>query len=165
MLSLSLQFCTIKDGQNINRLLSGNPQKKMLGFCTEKPGPKAGSIIRTVRNSSSLFCKFILFLKIIKFFHIQVNDLSLLDPKHKLLTQFGVSLPSREMHKLPNTRILAPPELCYGGSNNGQGSGRGRLTPSDGVWDMWGSNLLFYEAKNVTSWAIVGVGLRNGLNP
>lgn len=93
-----------------------------------------------------------------------MNDLNLLDPKHELLTQFGVSLPSHEMHKLPNTRILAPPELCYGISSSAQETGRGIVTPSNGAWDMWNSNLQFYLPKDISSWAIVGVGLRNGLN-
>ncbi len=95
-------------------------------------------------------------------FSTQVMELKL--PTHSLLAEFGVSMPLKTMHQLPNTRVLPAPELCYGGSNDNQNAGKkGRVIPSDGVWDMWGSNVKFYVPKDVISWAVVGVGLRNPL--
>jgi hypothetical protein len=94
----------------------------------------------------------------------KVGDLKLLRNEHKLLNEFGVSLPSNEMHKLPNTRILPPPNLCYGADNTGGNVGRGIVTPSDGVWDMWGSSVQFYNPVSVENWCVVGVGLQYPLD-
>lgn len=51
------------------------------------------------------------------------------------------------MHKLPNTRVLAAPELCYGADNNRRENGNGRLKPTDGVWDMWLVNSVYYKGS------------------
>lgn len=90
-------------------MLQGNPQRKMLDFCKEDPDVKAKRISDTVE---------VLQLK-----------------NNKLMKDFGISIPvNGQMHRLPDTRILNAPELCYGAdANTGQ---MAVIKPSEGTWDI-----------------------------
>jgi len=63
-----------------------------------------------------------------------------------LLKMFGVTFPhpnKLEMNQMTATRVLQAPDLQYGKrSNDESGSERGRLTPSNGTWQMWYGHLI-----------------------
>jgi len=65
-----------------------------------------------------------------------MNDLGV--KTNPLLTEFGVSFPSTGMLEM-NTHVLKAPDLQYGTGINGQ---KGRITPTDGTWEMWYESII-----------------------
>jgi eukaryotic translation initiation factor 2C len=126
------EFCTIKEGQSINRLLPSLPQTRMLRQCSEKPHEKYRSI------------------------DTFIDDLDLED--HPLLKSFGVNCPTSNMLGLTESRILPAPELVYGKQDVGSFV-RGKLLPTGGIWDMWNTTVKFYDPAQIDYLAFVHVGV------